>query len=703
MKRVLKFITTLVVIVVFLGIAAVVLLPRILDPDKYREEIAKLVYDHSGLQLSINGPIDWSIFPWVGLSLENISVVGAHNTQLGQLGSAEVSVKLLPLLSKRVEMRTIRLKGLELTLVRDAQGIGNWQVKAPQARQPQAKTAPPTAQPVSQPTPEKVPQPTTGDSSTLMIDIASVNVSGLLISYDNQLTGQKYTISQGSLTTGAIAQNRAFPFELKAHIAIPELAMNALINGDMTFDLEAGNYDIKNLKVSAAPDVANGESLSLVGNVQYQQSPLQISGELGVAPFNLASLLAQLKMPLPPMADPNALTRLSFDSQFTSNGDNFNANKLALKLDNFALDGTLNIGKDGKTQFAFTGNDLNLDNYLPPPVADAEPPTDTKAAPAPDKPTAQTSSTPAPVTARTQTAKRTSKEHPLLPETMLRSLNLDGSLKLDSLTVANFLFNQPALSLHAANGQQQVQIGSGFYQGTIDMTTGLDVRQPSNPKIAATANLDNITLEALAVRLSDLASLQGKVNANMDLTTHGQYISVLTQNLNGEIAFNIEQGAFTGTNFNYLLCEAIASVRKKSLRDTDEWGTTTEFTNLSGTLVIRNGVASNDNLIAALANANLKGDGYVNLVNREMDYHLGLNIPGGKAPGNDPACEVNKEFADVTWPMQCYGSLDALKCGIDLERMAKTVAEIAANRLKLKFDEKLQEPVRNLLKGLFNN
>ncbi len=693
MKRILKFVATLLVLVAVLSVAAVLLLPRILDPDKYRDEIAKLVYDQSGLQLNINGPIDWSIFPWVGLSLENISVVGAHNTQLGQLGAAEVSVKLLPLLNKRVEMRAVRLKGLELTLVKDAQGVGNWQVKAPQSTTPQ--TTPQTT--TEQPSPEENPQPTSEASPALMIDIASVNISDLLISYDDQLNGKKYTISKASLTTGAIAQKQAFPFELKAHIAVPELAMNSMIKGNMTFDLSTGHYDIKDLKISATPDVANGESLSIVGNVQFHQSPLQIIGDLGVASFNLANLLTQLNMPLPPMADPKALTKLSFDSHFTTDGNNFNADKLALKLDSFTLDGTFALDSEGKTRFTFTGNDLNLDNYLPPAIAgDAQP--------AGSEPAAEVSGTPAPEQkpAKTQTAKRSSKEHPLLPEAMLRSLNLDGSLKLNSLTVAHFLFEKPALTLHAANGQQRVQIGSGFYQGTIDMTTALDVRQTHNPKMSATAKLDNISLEALATPVPDLALLQGKVNANMNVTTHGQYASMLTHNLNGEISFHIDKGAFTGANFDHLLCQAIASVRKKSLQDTDNWGTATEFTNLSGTLVIRNGVATNDNLIAALANMNLKGDGYVNLVKQDLDYHLGLNIQGGHAPGNDPACEVNEELADVTWPVQCYGELGALKCGIDLERMAKTVAEIAANRLKLKFDEKVQEPVKNLLKGLFN-
>ena len=238
MNRILKFIATLLVGVVFLGVAAAVLLPHILDPDKYRDEIAKLLYDKSGLQLDIQGPINWSIFPWVGLSLENISVTGAHNDQLGQLGVAQVSVKLLPLLSERVEMQTVRLKGLELTLVRDAQGVGNWQVKAPQPPSGQVKTPPSPEQPqkpAPQPSPEKAPG--ANDSPALTIDIASVDVSDLLISYNDQLTGQSYTISDASLTTGAIATGQPFPFQLKAHIAIPELAMYAQVGGNMTADL----------------------------------------------------------------------------------------------------------------------------------------------------------------------------------------------------------------------------------------------------------------------------------------------------------------------------------------------------------------------------------------------------------------------------------------------------------------------------------
>ena len=674
MNRVLKFIAVLLAAVVLLGVIAAALLPRFIDPNQYRDEITQLVYDQSGLKVSINGPIGWSIFPWVGLSLEDVSVEGANSSKLAQLGSAGVSVKLIPLLSKRIEMQTLELKGLELTLVRNAKGKGNWQVSAPKSSEQQTSG-------------RQEPSPTSKSetgSSPLKLDIASVNVSGLLISYDDLQSKQKYIIDQASLTTGAIRNQQPFDFEMKAHITTPDLVVNSLIRGEMTFNLEAGRYDIQNLKVSATPDLDKGESLSIVGNVQYQQTPMLVKGNLGVAEFNLANLLNQMKVQLPPMADPNALNKLSFDSHFSTNGESLTADKLQLQLDSFTLDGNFKMNSidRGDMQFSFTGNDLNLDNYLPPATDNAEATDEEQSA----QPGSEKTSS--------------GKEHPLVPEEMLRSLNLDGSMKLASLTVAKFIFEQPSVDIKAAQGKQEVRIGSRFYQGTIDMTSSLDVRQPGNPKMAASAELKNISLEALSKPIPDLASLQGDVNAGMKVHTQGQYASVLTKNLNGNIEFKIDKGVFTDANFDKMVCEGVAKIRKKELRATD-WGSSTEFTDLSGTFVIKNGVASNDNLIAALAYMNLKGDGYVNLVDRQLDYHMGLNIRGEEAPDSDPACQINKEYVNVTWPVRCHGDLGDLKCGIDVKRLTETIAEIAENRLKNKIEDKVQGPVKDLLKGFF--
>ena len=107
----------------------------------------------------------------------------------------------------------------------------------------------------------------------------------------------------------------------------------------------------------------------------------------------------------------------------------------------------------------------------------------------------------------------------------------------------------------------------------------------------------------------------------------------------GRLGFDIAKGAFTKANFNKMVCEGVAAIRKKELEKKD-WGQSTEFQKLNGNLIIKDGVASNDDLTASLANLNLKGDGKIDLVKETLDYHVGLNITGETAPDSDPACQV---------------------------------------------------------------
>lgn len=684
MNRLLKFITTLLVVIVLLGVIAAVMLPRLIDPNDYRDDISKLVHENSGLTLSIDGPIGWSVFPWVGLSLEDVSVKGVNDQPLARLGQAEISVKVMPLLKKQVEMQTVTVNGLELSLVKDKNGKGNWEVEKPAS----AKSTEPTTEQ------EQTPAPTEEKTSGLPVElnIASVEITNLLFSYDDLQAGKKYLINQASMTTGPIRNQQPVDFNLKSRISIPDLVMRAGIKGTLTVNVADGKYSVSNLDISANPDVDKAETVSLVGHINLVQEPLLVDGELDVKQFNPKALLSQIKVQLPAMADKNAMTRLSFDSKFSTDGKSFDAPTLSLKLDDFKIDGQFQVTDLNKQsmKFSFNGNDLNLDNYLPP--ASNKPATSSD-----QQKTSTTSKAPA-------TASGKAAEQPLIPEDMLRGLNIDGSMELASLTVAGFRFDKPSVSLKAANSQQDVKIGSGFYQGKISLNTKLDVRKKGTPKISTTAALKGIDLEALAQPIPALQPVHGLVNADLNVATSGQYQSVLTKNLNGKTQFSIDKGVFTNANFDKLVCEGIASIRKKDLNKSD-WGDSTNFKDLSGTFVIRNGVATNNNLIASLSNLNLKGDGKIDLVQQYLDYHMGLNIRGSDSPDSDPACQVNDDYADVTWPVRCEGNIGTQQCGIDSERLADTVAGLLKNeaqkRIKKEIEDKVQGPVKDLLKGLF--
>lgn len=684
MNRIIRFFIFVIAGLTLIAIIAALVLPRVLDPNNYRDEISQLVYDNTGLTLSIDGSIGWSVFPWLGLTLQDVNVKGSGDKPFAELGKAEVSVKLLPLLSKSVKMQTATLIGLKLDLVKDKNGKGNWEADKPAAPQKTSESADSSSSSTEQPTSEKKP---------LQIDIANAVADNLIVRYQDQTTGKTYTIDQASLKTGAIRSQEPFDFDLQARISSnePALAFQTGLSGTFRFNLQDGQYSLKDYKLSARPDNAQGESVSLVGHINYQQKPMQVDGQMDVTPFNPARLLSQVNVALPPMADPKALSKLSFKSQFTTDGKSFNADTLKLNLDSFAIIGHFNVTnlETRAMTFQFSGNDLNLDNYLPPPA-------DKEAAPQSDNRNQQAAPAASELAAL--------KEAPLIPEDALRPLNVNGSLKLNSLTVAKLKFEKPGLQLSAANGRQEVKLNSVFYKGEIDLNSKLDVRQKGNPKVTTVAGLKGIDLSSMAEPVPALSSIEGNVNADVNVTTHGLLQSTLIKNLDGKVGFGIANGAFTGANFDKLVCEGIARIRNKELGEKD-WEPSTRFKNLSGSFDIRNGVATNDNLTAVLSNLNLKGDGNVNLVQQTMDYHVGLNISGDTAPDSDPACQVNEDYVDVTWPVRCQGKLGEQHCGLDTERLADTIADLATkevqSRIQKEIEKKVDGPLKDALKGFF--
>ena len=52
---------------VLLIVAAAIILPLIVDPNDFKDEIAAVVESETGRSLSMEGDITLSVFPWLGL------------------------------------------------------------------------------------------------------------------------------------------------------------------------------------------------------------------------------------------------------------------------------------------------------------------------------------------------------------------------------------------------------------------------------------------------------------------------------------------------------------------------------------------------------------------------------------------------------------------------------------------------------------
>lgn len=152
MKAFGKILGLIVLGLLLIIVAAGFALTHFFDPNDYKDEIRQLARNKAHIELDLKGDIGWSLFPWLGLELHDASVATLANPKVpfADLQMLGLSVRVLPLLRREVQMSDVRVEGLNLTLTRDANGHGNWEDigKVPATASPRALPAPtPTPRP----------------------------------------------------------------------------------------------------------------------------------------------------------------------------------------------------------------------------------------------------------------------------------------------------------------------------------------------------------------------------------------------------------------------------------------------------------------------------------------------------------------------------------------------------------------------------
>ena len=99
--------------------------------------------------------------------------------------------------------------------------------------------------------------------------------------------------------------------------------------------------------------------------------------------------------------------------------------------------------------------------------------------------------------------------------------------------------------------------------------------------------------------------------------------------------------------------------------------------------MFNNGVASNPDLKARIPGLSLSGNGDVDLRVLGLDYRVGIVIEGDKGEMPDPACQVNKRYVGIEWPLHCRGPLEigAKACRLDKDGMGKIAARLAGDKI----------------------
>ncbi len=74
MRRALKITVSVVAVLVLLVVALAIAIPLLFDLNDHKDRIAAEVHDATGRELTIDGDLDLTIFPWLGVRTGAMSV-----------------------------------------------------------------------------------------------------------------------------------------------------------------------------------------------------------------------------------------------------------------------------------------------------------------------------------------------------------------------------------------------------------------------------------------------------------------------------------------------------------------------------------------------------------------------------------------------------------------------------------------------------
>ena len=725
----------LLLIIVAAGFA----LTHLFDPNDYKDEIRQIARDKAHIELTLNGDIGWSLFPWLGLELHEASVATLINptepyADLQMLG---LSVRVLPLLRREVQMSDVRVEGLNLRLKRDKNGHGNWEdigkVPVPAGATPPAATPgqPASEAPVAV---EKPPQP-------IRLDIDSLTVNNARVEYNDELTGKQFSAESIQLSTGPVHDSTNIPVKATAFLGTnqPVLRVRTELTGELRIERALQRYRFEDMKLSGelAGDPLQGKTMTFAAQGQLSldkaanvaewtgikisanqlralgelkandldKTP-QITGGLSIAQFDLAKFVDSIGQKLPAMAE-GSLSKVELVSRVAATPSSIAFDNINLKLDDSSFSGRIAVEDFTKQSLRaiLKADTFNVDRYLPPKSAQANSATQVRQAevasteadamagagstPLPDKPS--------------KTAWSTER---LLPVERLAKLDVDADLTFGQLTLDKLPIQNAALKATGQGGLLTLTNLSGeLYNGGFAANGTLDVR-PSAPVLNLQTKLNRVPVEKILESQGKNPPVKGLVTLTSNVTGSGNSQQALIDTLNGNASFVINNGVLLNANLEQQLCKGIATLNRKTLSG-EPRGKDTPFQELKGNLTFRNGIASNPDLKVRIPGMTVNGDGDIDLRVLGMDYRVGIIVEGDTGAMPDPACQVGEKFVGIEWPLRCRGPLElgAKACRIDNDRLGQVATKLAGDKLSDKIDEKLGDKVspelKNALKGLF--
>lgn len=657
MKSALKWTAVAVVALAVVVIGALLIIPSLIDVNKFKPELERYVSETTGRPMSVDGDARLSLFPWAGVSFTNLKLGNTPaftEKDFLTVKSFDVRVKLLPLLFKQVEVDRLVVQEPHVFLVTNTNGRVSWDFGAkPAEGYPPAK-------------PDAAPAQTGLPIQSLMVGELSIQ-NGQLTLIDHG-KGSRQEISRLNLSLKDVSLERPVRFSFSASFNQKPLSAEG------RFGPVGKNIGLSAVPLEVKADAFGQLKLQLKGSVENLLTAPLASVTLEVAEFSPRKLAAEIGQSLPATADAKVLERLAFKAGIKADAKAVTVSDGRLALDDSTLNFTLEAREFSKPHLAFDLklDQINLDRYLPPKAAAGQ----KKAMGGPAAPSGA------------QPAQATPKKTDYTP---LRQLVMSGNAAIGKLKVNNAELEDVNLKIAARDGVLALDpLTMKLYQGTAAGKTVVNVKGES-PMTDVQLNLDKVQVHPLLKDLAGKDFLEGTAKAQIVLSMTGDGPARIKQTLNGRGSLIFSDGAIIGVDLAHMARNVKAALGGEvksgpKLR--------TDFAEFLAPFTIENGVFHTSETSLKSPLLRLLAAGKADLVKETLDFRIDPKLVGTiKGQGDE------KDRSGLGVPIIVSGSFDQPVFMPDVAAMGKDQLKKALGPLD-PGEGKVKEKARDLIKGI---
>lgn len=570
--------------------------------------------------LVIQGEPRLQFYPVAGISVGKLSLSEPNSGKLFiALDSAEVAVRTMPLLTGEMAIEALNVAGLKVNLVKRKDGSMNFSdlagAKGEREDERHVRGGPPK------------------------LTIAGMNIERAQLAYRDEASGQELNVTDLNVKAGKLDGDTPGPVSVSARVTgkRPEMDLRAQVGGAVRFKLGRQEFGFDNFnaqlkgrldrdtlavelaapKLEVTPAKASGSAVT--GSAQVRGPQRNVDAKLRIA--TVEGSAAALSIP-----------SLALDLDGSAAGTAIKAKlEAALKVDlvkralNASVAGmldesTIKAKLDAKSlaplvaTFDLNVDRINLDRYLP--------------------------------------AKPAAKGDDRLDLSALKGPTLNGKAEIGALTVRKIKLANVKAEIKLAGGKLEVSPhAANLYGGTL---AGALTADANGNRVTAKEAVQNVQLAALLKDAINEDRLEGRGNFSLDVAAAGATVPAMKRALGGSARVELRDGGWKGVNLTDAFTDVRAALGSKSARTADR-SKRTDFSEITASFNIRNGVARNDDLQGKAPTLRLTGAGNIDIGNSLFDYLAKVAfVATSKGQGGRDLTN----HAGVTVPVKVTGPFD---------------------------------------------